>query len=111
MSRRYTTPRALRFDLEYALKRAGFTHPTTTKVRYRTIDDGRECLETSLFEYATTRMPLETLEGYERVLRELPGVVATRIVHEDPRPLGLRDQVYVTHLRKWNEPDEEADRG
>jgi len=98
---RYTTPRALQFDLEYAVKAAGFAHPVCTKVRYLTTEDGREALKTSVFEYATTRMPLEILEGYERALRALPGVVATQIIHGGKS--GLRDQVFVTHLRAWDD--------
>ena len=97
---RYTTPSALRSDLAHALVQAGFAYPVCTKPRYRTVDN-RECLEASVFAYSTVRMRLETLEGYERVLRTLPGVVATRIIHEDEGT--LRDQVVVVHLRGWND--------
>ncbi len=105
MAYRYTTPAILRKELEAALRRAGVSrYPTCTQPRYVTRDE-RECLEASVFEYSTVRMPLETLEGYERTLRGLPGVVATKIIHEDKGT--LRDQVVVTHLRGWTEPDEE----
>jgi hypothetical protein len=67
----------------------------------------RECLEAGCFTYASVRMPVETLEGYEKALAALPGVIAARIVHEDRGT--LRDQVVVTHLRTWNAPDEEVD--
>jgi hypothetical protein len=101
----------LRGDLEAALKQAGFAGATCTKVRYVT-RDSRDCLEAGFFEYATTRMPLETLEGYDRALSALPGVLSTRVVHDDAKnhregTMGrlnpLRDQVIVTHLRMWND--------
>ena len=107
MSSQYTTPAKLRAELEGVLRRAGFAHPSVTRPRYVTVAE-RDCLEASAFEYSAVRMPLEKLEGYERVLRALPGVVSTRIVHEDRGT--LRDQVVVTHLRLWNEPDPEAGR-
>jgi hypothetical protein len=47
-------------------------------------------------------MTMKELAEYERVLRNLSGVVATRIVHEDRGT--LRDQVLVTLLRMWDEP-------
>jgi hypothetical protein len=108
MTHRYTTPAALRRELEGRMRRSGYRDATTTKTRYVTVND-RECLEAGVFEYATTRMPLETLEGYERALQAMPGVIATRIIHEDPRAArgnvnALRDQVVVTHLRMWDEP-------
>jgi hypothetical protein len=103
MAYRYTTPAMLRAELEAALKTAGFPEPACSKVRYGTADDDRPVLKTSAFRYASVRMPLETLEGYERVLRDMPGVIATHIVHEDQGT--LRDQVQVTHLRMWDEPD------
>jgi hypothetical protein len=105
----YTTPVKLRARLESELRRAGFASAVCTRPRY-TERRGyssyaeRECLEAGVFEYSTVRMPLETLKGYERTLRGLPGVVATRIVHEDKGT--LRDQVIVTHLRTWDEPEE-----
>lgn len=110
MGYRYTTPAVLRRDLEYKVRRAGFKAATCTRPRYVTAD-GKDCLEAGVFEYATVRMPLETLEGYERALQAMPGVVATRIIHEDPRAArgnvnALRDQVVVTHLRMWDEPEE-----
>jgi len=103
VSTRYTTPARLRAELEDALRRAGFADPVVTKPRYVARAE-RNCLEAGVFQYASVRMSLETLEGYERVLRDLPGVVATRIIHEDKGT--LRDQVEVTHLRMWDEPGE-----
>lgn len=108
MGYRYTTPALLRAELEGALRRAGFASPACTRPRYVSAGD-RECLEAGVFEYSTVRMPLETLEGYAAVLSALPGVVGMRIVHEDTRR--LRDQVIVTHLRGWDEPDEPAKEG
>jgi len=104
MTYRYTTPAILRAELEGVLRRAGFAHPVCSKVRYGTADDDRPVLKTSVFEYSSVRMPLEALEGYERVLSGLPGVIATHIVHEDKGT--LRDQVQVTHLRMRDEPEE-----
>lgn len=111
MSRQYATPVWLRRVLEDRLRYAGFEDAACTKVRYGVTSDGRPALITSVFRYASVRMPVQELEGYERALLEMPGVVATKIVHEDTT--GLRDQVYVTHLRIWEDPEEpgEVSRG
>jgi hypothetical protein len=69
------------------------------KARY--VNNGHgPCLEAGVFE-VEARMTLVRLQEWQRVLRVLPGVVETRIVHNGRK--GLRDQVQVTHLRDWTE--------
>jgi hypothetical protein len=117
MTVRYTTPRQLEDTLEWHLRRAGFKDPVTAHGTRYVEENGEACLKASVFEYSATWMAMETLQGYEQVLREMPGVMRTEIVHEDAKnhregtkahSNPLRDQVIVIHRRMWNEPDLKA---
>jgi hypothetical protein len=95
----YITPRDLRWKLQQALEDAGFKNPVATwPVKY-VERNGEACLRAGCFQYAHLLMHLDVLEGYENVLRELPGVVETQIVHKAPGINPLRDQVIVWHWR------------
>ena len=104
MTVHYTTPRELEGTLKWHLRRAGFENATTIGTTRYVYENGEACLKTSVNKYATVLMALETLQGYERALRELPGVVRTEIIHKDARKFPLRDQVIVIHRRMWEEP-------
>lgn len=81
MTMRCTAPRQLEETLVAHLRRAGYQDVTTLKGTRYVTDAGGHCLKVSVHKYATLNVPLEVLQGYERSLRELPGVVRTQIVH------------------------------
>jgi hypothetical protein len=106
MSTRYTTPRQLERTLEAHLRRAGYGDAVSTKGTRYVTDNGRACLQVSLYQYGTVLMDPEILAAYEGALRSLPGVVWTQIVHDagkDGSSNPLRDQVIVIHLRMWDD--------
>jgi hypothetical protein len=113
MSIRYTTPRQLEQTLTSRLRRAGYEDATAAKGTRHIAEGGQACLKGSFCKYGSVLMDPETLQGYERVLRELPGVIRTQIVHDDRtnhregtagHANPLRDQVIVIHRRMWEEP-------
>ena len=101
---RYTTPRHLEQTLTSRLRRAGYQDATATNGTRYVDEGGQACLKASFYKYGSVLMDLETLASYERVLRELPGVVRTQIVQARGRANPLRDQVIVVHRRMWEEP-------
>jgi hypothetical protein len=105
---RYTTPRLLEWTLEAHLRRAGCADATATKGTRYVRESGRDCLQVSLYQYGTVLMDPAVLSAYEGVLRSLPGVIRTKVIHDagkDGSSNPLRDQVIVIHLRMWDEPD------
>src|SRR5258708_17327361 len=114
---RYTTPRQLEETLTGRLRRAGYEDATATKGTRYVHESGEPCLKASVRKYTSVSMDPETLAGYERVLRELPGVVRTQIVHDDRKDHRagtmahanpLRDQVIVIHRRLWDDGEHES---
>jgi hypothetical protein len=103
---RYTTPHLLERTLEAHLRRAGYSDAIATKGTRYVREKGRDCLQVSLIKYGTVLMDPEILKAYEGVLRSLPGVVRTQVIHDagkDGRANPLRDQVVVIHLRMWDD--------
>ncbi len=105
MTLRYATPRRLEQIITDRLHRAGYEDAVMTKGTRYVREGGRACLKASVHQYSKVVMDLETLDGYERVLAEMPGVVRTEVIHNAQGYNPLRDQVIVIHLRMWNEAD------